>query len=77
MSLIIGSLFNYIGFVGLMAANIARGFGALVVNSARSAHLKNIFSQEKSEIAGIDTIFSPLGVAVGSLIALLWSPLWK
>lgn len=67
-SLLIGWFGIFLGFIGILLLNQILELGSFVSTSARSGFLSKIFSTNPSEGGAIDTIFSPLGTALGSLI---------
>lgn len=67
-SLLIGQFGIFLGFVGVLILNGMLDLGSFISSSARSGFISKIFSSHPSETGALDTIFSPLGVALGSLI---------
>lgn len=67
-SLLIGQFGIFLGFVGILILNEVLDLGSFVSSSARSGFISRTFSSRPAEAGALDTIFSPLGVALGSLI---------
>ena len=67
-SLLIGWFGIFLGFIGTLILNEILELGSFVSSSARSGFVSRIFSSHPSEAGALDTIFSPLGVALGSLV---------
>lgn len=56
-----------IGLLGIFILMELQEFGSFITNSARSGFLSKLFSSSPKEAGAIDTIFSSLGIALGSL----------
>lgn len=67
-SILFGVLGGAIGFIGILILMELGELGSFITNSGRSGFLSKIFSSYAKEIGSLDTIFSPLGIAIGSLI---------
>ena len=66
----------FINFVGVFVLDFCRGVAAFISNTGRSAFVAGHLKNDPEEAAAFDTIFSPLGIALGSLSAgLLIGPL--
>jgi MFS family permease len=65
--------FNY---VSVFAADFFKGAGSFVCNAGRSSFVARKLKKDPEEAGALDTMFAPLGVALGSLVAgLLIDPL--
>lgn len=69
MSVVFGAFAGFLNFISVLIINVSRSAGALICNSSRSGLVSRSFKTEPEEASAVDTIFSPLGVALGSLIA--------
>ncbi len=67
-SLLIGWFGFFLGFIGIIIVNQVMELGSFISSSARSGFLSSAFSSHPSEAGAMDTTFSPLGTALGSLI---------
>lgn len=65
-TILIGTIAKAMGFAGMLIANMFKGFGGLIISSARSGKVSESFPNESEEAAVFDTIFSPLGTAIGA-----------
>lgn len=52
---------------GVLLIMLVRGAGGIMANAGRSGLLSQRFAKQPIEIATVDTIFAPLGSAIGSL----------
>ena len=68
-SILFGSLLPFLNFFTLLLINLGRSAGALVCNSGRSGLISQRLRETPEEAGAIDTIFSPLGIALGALIS--------
>jgi len=59
----------YLGFWPVFAVDFFKGAGSFMCNAGRSSLIARKFKDEPEEAAAFDTIFSPLGVALGSFTA--------
>lgn len=66
-SVVFGVLANRLDFIGVLALALVRGAGALVTNSGRSGHLSRAFPKLYEPAGVVDTMFSPLATALGTL----------
>ena len=60
---------RFLSFTSLFILEIIKGISGLMVASGKSGFLTRRFRRFPEEIGAIDTIFTPLGVAFGSLMA--------
>lgn len=67
-SIAIGLTASLLGFVGILVIMEIGEFGSFLSGSSRSGFISKIFSSFPHGAAVLDTIFSPLGVGVGSLV---------
>jgi predicted MFS family arabinose efflux permease len=58
-----------LNFFTILIINLGRAAGALVCNSGRSGLISQELKENPEEAGAIDTIFSPLGIALGALIS--------
>jgi len=68
-SILFGGLLPFLSFITILLINLGRAAGALVCNSGRSGLISQKLKENPEEAGAIDTIFSPLGVALGALIS--------
>jgi len=68
-SVILGLAAPFLSFLSVLFINLARSAGSLISNSGRSGLISRNFRTEPEEASAIDTIFSPLGVAVGAFVS--------
>jgi MFS family permease len=68
-SIILGLFAPFLNFIGILILDLAKSASSLVCNSGRSGLLSKSLRAEPEEAGAIDTVFSPLGVALGALIA--------
>jgi MFS family permease len=66
-SVAIGSQASLVGFLGILIFMEIGEFGSFLSNSARSGFVAKAFSSYPHGSAVLDTVFSPFGVALGSL----------
>lgn len=68
-SILFGLLSARLEFLGILILALIRGAGGLAVNAGRSGYLTRQFPKFR-EVAGVvDTMASPLGVAIGATLA--------
>lgn len=67
-SIVVGFTASSVGFIGILILMEIGEFGSFLSNSSRSGFISKIFSSFPHGSASLDTIFSPLGTALGSLI---------
>ncbi len=67
-SLLIGWFGIFLGFIGILILSELLELGNFISSSARSGFVSRIFSSHPREAGALDTIFSPLGTALGSLV---------
>ncbi len=65
-ALIMGFAAPVLNFVSVLAVNLLKGFGGLLVSSSRSGLVSRTFSDKPEEAGVIDTMLSPLGTALGA-----------
>ncbi len=68
-TILFGLFIPVLNFFSILLINIGRSAGALVANSGRSGLLNKKLKDYPKEAGAIDTIFAPLGTALGSLIS--------
>jgi predicted MFS family arabinose efflux permease len=67
-SILVGLMASLAGFIGILVLMEINELGSFVSGSSRSGFVTKIFSSFPHKAAVLDTIFSPLGVALGSLL---------
>jgi MFS family permease len=67
-SMLIGSIASLVGFMGILILMLVGELGSFLSSSSRSGFISTAFSSFPHGAAVLDTVFSPLGVALGSLI---------
>jgi len=68
-SIIFGLALPVLNFFSVLIINLGKSAGALICNAGRSGLVFQNLKTEAEEAGAIDTIFSPLGVALGALIS--------
>ena len=68
-TLLFGFLIPVLNFFGILLVNIGRSAGSLIANSGRSGLVNKKLEGYPEEAGAIDTVFSPLGTALGSLVS--------
>ncbi len=68
-SIILGILGAFANFYTIFLVKLSQGIGGLMSGSGRSGLLTEKLKKHPKEAGAIDTIFSPLGVGLGSLIS--------
>jgi MFS family permease len=68
-SILFGVLVPVLNFFSILLINFGRSIGSLITNSGRSGLISQKLKENPEEAGAIDTIFSPLGVALGALIS--------
>jgi MFS family permease len=68
-SIILGGLGAFSNFSTIFAAKFGQSIGGLMAGSGRSGFLSKKLKEYPEQASAIDTIFSPLGIAIGSLIS--------
>jgi len=58
-----------INFFNILLINFGRVAGDLICNSGRSGLISQKLKENPEEAGAMDTIFSPLGIALGALIS--------
>lgn len=61
------SIFPFLNFLTILFIILGKDAGALIAGSGRSGLLSQSLREIPEESGGMDTIFSPLGIALGSL----------
>jgi len=75
-SILLGGFSSILNFFTIFLIMIGKSFGGLITNSGRSGFLSKRTENVPEESAAVDTIFSPLATAAGSLLGgLLIGPL--
>jgi MFS family permease len=68
-SILFGALIPILNFFYVLIISAGRSIGALVCNAGRSGLISQKLKENPEEAGALDTIFSPLGVALGALIS--------
>ncbi len=68
-SVLFGVLMPVLNFFSVLLIDLGRLTGSLVCNSSRSGIVSRRLKKSPEEAGAIDTVFSPLGVALGALIS--------
>jgi MFS family permease len=68
-SILFGSLVSVLNFFSVLLIDFARGIGSFVCNTGRSGLLTQRLKGKPEETGAIDTVFAPLGIALGALIS--------
>jgi len=68
-SALVGFLLSILNFWTILLIMIGQGFGGLMVGAGRSGLLSQKLKENPEEAGALDTVFSPLGVALGALIS--------
>lgn len=68
-TILFGAAIPFLNFFSVLLINIGRSVGSLMANSGRSGLVNRELKDYPEEAGAIDTFFSPLGAALGSLIA--------
>ena len=69
LSIILGGLGAFANFWTIFLVKFGQGIGGLMSGSGRSGLLSQKLNKHPEEASALDTIFSPLGAALGSLMA--------
>ncbi|MBL7142110.1 MAG: MFS transporter [Candidatus Pacebacteria bacterium] len=69
LSIVFGLASGFLNFFSVLLINVLRSAGALICNSGRSGLVSRSFKTEPEEASAIDTVFAPLGVALGALVS--------
>jgi MFS family permease len=64
-----GIAMPFLSFLSILLINLGRLSGALICNAGRSGLISQKLREKPEEAGAIDTIFAPLGVALGALIS--------
>ncbi|MDP2638099.1 MAG: MFS transporter [Candidatus Levybacteria bacterium] len=67
-SVAIGLTASFVGFIGILIVMLVGEFGSFLLNSSRSGFISKAFSPFPHGAAVLDTVFSPLGTAIGALL---------
>jgi len=68
-SILFGAMVPMINFFNILLINFGRAAGDLICNSGRSGLISQKLKENPEEAGAVDTIFSPLGIALGALIS--------
>lgn len=68
-SVLFGVFLPVLNFFYLLLINTGRAASSLICNSGRSGLISQKLKEEPEEAGALDTIFSPLGVALGALVS--------
>jgi MFS family permease len=66
-SIVVGLTASFVGFAGILVMMLIGELGSFLSNSSRSGFITKNFSSFPHGAAVLDTLFSPLGVALGAL----------
>ena len=66
-TILFGFFVPILNFFSILFINIGRSAGSLIANSGRSGLINRRLKEYPEEAGAIDTVFSPLGTALGSL----------
>lgn len=69
LSILLGGFLPFLNFLLVLLIETGRSAGALICNSGRSGLISQKLKEYPEEAGAIDTIFSPLGIALGALIS--------
>jgi MFS family permease len=67
--ILFGVLVPALNFFSILLINLGRSIGVLICSSGRSGLISQKLKENPEEAGAIDTIFSPLGAALGALIS--------
>ncbi len=70
-SMFFGFPMPFFNFATVFAADFCKNAGAFICNAGRSAFVARNLEKDAEEAAALDTMFSPLGTALGSMTAAL------
>jgi len=68
-SILYGAFLPFLNFFSFMIINLFQSGGSLVCDSGRSGLVSKMLEENSEEAGAIDTIFSPLGTALGALVS--------
>jgi len=68
-SILFGAAIPLLIFLSILVINLGRSAGSLICNAGRSGLISQRLKAKPEEAGAIDTIFAPLGVGLGALIA--------
>jgi len=68
-STLFGAAIPVLNFFNILIINLGKSAGALMANAGRSGLISQKLKENPEEAGAIDTIFSPLGIALGALIS--------
>jgi MFS family permease len=68
-SILFGTLVPVLNFFSILLINFGRLAGSLITNSGRSGLISQKLKENPKEAGAVDTIFAPLGIALGALIS--------
>jgi MFS family permease len=68
-SILFGTTIPFLNFFSVLLINLGRAAGSLICNAGRSGLVSQKLKEKPEEAGAIDTIFAPLGVALGALIS--------
>ena len=67
-TLVLGLWYQFFNFMSLFVLEIIDGIGGLMISSGRSGFLARHFKKFSQEVSAFDTMFTSLGVSLGSLL---------
>jgi len=67
-TLVLGLWYQFFNFTSLFVLEIIDGVGGLMIGSGKSGFLARHFKKFSQEVSAFDTMFSSLGVSLGSLL---------
>ena len=68
-SILFGAIMPVLNFLSILAINIGRSAGGLICSASRSGLISSELKADPEEASALDTIFAPLGIALGALIS--------
>ena len=75
-STLFGAMLPVLSFLPVLLINMGRLVGSLICNAGRSGLISRNLKQKPEEAGAVDTVFAPLGVALGAFVSgLIIAPL--
>ncbi len=68
-TILFGAAASFLNFLSVLVIDLGKSIGGFMVNSGRSGQVNKKLKNFPEEAGAIDTIFAPLGTALGSLIS--------
>ena len=69
LSVLFGAMLPILNFLTVLLINLGRLVGSFVCNAGRSGLISRNLKEKPEEAGAIDTVFAPLGVALGAFIS--------